>query len=146
MVEAGLYDIVLAFGVEKLYHPDRERIQKVFFGSTDVNNLQRLSETLGKEAKEGQRHSIFMDIYAYVAKRYMDKSGATERHFAKIAAKNSFHGSLNPHAQFREVLTEEEVLQARMISDPLTLPMCSPIGDGAAAAVIVSPEMATKIG
>jgi acetyl-CoA acetyltransferase len=87
-----------------------------------------------------------MDIYAVMARRYMEASGATKRHFAQIVAKNSFHGSLNEHAQFRDVLSIEDVLNARGIVEPLTLPMCSPLGDGAAAAVLVSPTMAKKLG
>jgi acetyl-CoA acetyltransferase len=87
-----------------------------------------------------------MDIYARMARDYMAQSGATQRDFAAVSAKNSRHGSLNPNAQFRDVLSAEEVLAARPISPPLTLPMCSPIGDGAAAAVIVSPRVAAQLG
>lgn len=146
MVELGMYDIVLAFGVEKLYHQDRQRISDVFIGATDVSNRRALSDFLGRDTDEAQRHSVFMDIYAKIATQYMDESGATQQHFAQIAAKNSYHGSLNKNAQFSEVLSVEDVMNARMISDPLTLPMCSPIGDGAAAAVIVSSKMIQKLG
>jgi len=76
----------------------------------------------------------------------MAASGATQRDFALISAKNSRHGSLNPNAQYRDVLSVDDVLQAKPISPPLTLPMCSPIGDGAAAAVIVSERMAARLG
>lgn len=146
MVELGLYDIVLAFGVEKLYYPDRQRIGEVFMGCTDRTDPGALNRYLGKEADEKQRHSVFMDIYATIAEEYMKQSGATEEHFAQIVAKNSYHGSLNEYAQFREVVSVDEALNARNISGPLTLPMCSPIGDGAAAAVIVSPKMVDKLG
>lgn len=146
MVELGLYDIVLAFGVEKLYYPDRQRIGEVFMGCTDRTDPGALNRYLGKEADEKQRHSVFMDIYATIAEEYMKQSGATEEHFAQIVAKNSYHGSLNEYAQFREVVSVDEALNARSISGPLTLPMCSPIGDGAAAAVIVSPKMVDKLG
>ena len=63
-----------------------------------------------------------------------------------MSAKTSFHGSLNPKAQFRDVLSVEQVLGAREISYPLTLAMCSPIGDGSAAAVIVSEKIAKRLG
>lgn len=146
MVELGLYDIVLAFGVEKLYYPDRQRIGEVFMGCTDRTDPGALNRYLGKEADEKQRHSVFMDIYATIAEEYMKQSGATKEHFAQIVAKNSYHGSLNEYAQFQEVVSVDEALNARSISGPLTLPMCSPIGDGAAAAVIVSPKMVDKLG
>lgn len=146
MVELGLYDIVLAFGVEKLYYPDRQRIGEVFMGCTDRTEPGVLNRYLGKEADEKQRYSVFMDIYATIAEEYMKQSGATKEHFAQIVAKNSYHGSLNEYAQFQEVVSVDEALNARSISGPLTLPMCSPIGDGAAAAVIVSPKMVDKLG
>jgi acetyl-CoA acetyltransferase len=66
--------------------------------------------------------------------------------FAGVSSKNSFHGSLNPRAQFREALSVEEVLAAPMIAEPLTRPMCSPIGDGAAAVVLVSEAKARELG
>jgi acetyl-CoA acetyltransferase len=53
---------------------------------------------------------------------------------------------MNPRAQFQEALTVEQVLAARAIIDPLTLPMCSPIGDGAAALIIVSERKAREMG
>jgi acetyl-CoA acetyltransferase len=76
----------------------------------------------------------------------MNRYGTTARQFAEIAAKNSFHGSLNPRAQFREALTVDEVLAAPMVAEPLTRPMCSPIGDGAAAAILVSERKARELG
>ena len=63
-----------------------------------------------------------------------------------MSAKNSRHGHLNPRAQFRDELTVEDVLAAPMIAEPLTRPMCSPIGDGAAAAVLVSERKAREMG
>lgn len=89
---------------------------------------------------------MFMDIYAAVARMHMEEHGTTAAQFAGVAAKNSFHGSLNPRAQFREVLTVEDVLRAPMIAEPLTRPMCSPIGDGAAAVVVMSPKKARELG
>ncbi len=88
---------------------------------------------------------MFMDIYAMAARAHMERYGTTAEQFAGISAKNSFHGSMNPRAQFREALTVEEVLASPMIAEPLTRPMCSPIGDGAAAAIIVSEKKAREI-
>jgi acetyl-CoA acetyltransferase len=81
---------------------------------------------------------MFMDLYAAAARAHMERYGTTVEQMAAVSAKNSLHGSLNPRAQFRDVLSVEDVLSAPMIAEPLTRPMCSPIGDGAAAAVIMS--------
>lgn len=153
MVTLGVYDVVIAFGMEKLYHADKERPMAVYAGCVDVDQPEALDHYLISDLTDQQlaaaptdRRSLFMDIYARMARDYMAQSGATQRDFAMVSAKNSRHGSLNPFAQFRDALTVEDVLSARAISPPLTLPMCSPIGDGAAAAVIVSPRIAAQLG
>jgi len=70
----------------------------------------------------------------------MAKYGTTKEQYARIAVKNHNNGSLNPHAQYRERYTLEEILASPAVSEPLTRLMCAPIGDGAAAAVLVSEE------
>jgi acetyl-CoA acetyltransferase len=156
MVTAGLYDVVLALGVEKLYHPDKKKSFGAFSGAVDVEAMQAIMEGLRKNAEAGgaksassgagEKRSMFMDIYAAMARGHMQKYGTTAAQFAGVSAKNSFHGSMNPRAQFREALTVEEVLAAPMIAEPLTRPMCSPIGDGAAAAIVVSEKKARELG
>jgi acetyl-CoA acyltransferase len=86
---------------------------------------------------------VFMDVYASLAKLHMKTFGSTQRDLAVIAAKNHDHSVENPLSQYRKPMSVDEVLGARTISWPLTLPMCSPISDGAAAAIIVS-ESALK--
>ena len=118
-------------------------------GAIDTERPEELQAFVaaGQDTNGSDRaRSLFMDIYARMARDYSAASGATEAHYARVSAKNSLHGSLNPLAQFRNRLTEEEVLGAPVISAPLTLPMCSPIGDGAAAAIIVSPRFARQRG
>ena len=156
MVSAGLYDVVLVLGMEKLYHSDKERIFSVFAGCIDVENERAVVAQLADNARRhgakvdldeaGGKRSVFMDIYATMARDYMTRSGATAEDFAWVSGKNSRHGSLNPRAQFREVLSVEEILNAPLIADPLTLPMCSPIGDGAAALVLVSSKKGRELG
>jgi acetyl-CoA acetyltransferase len=156
MVSAGLYDVVLALGAEKLYHEDKRKSFSAFSGAVDVEALTEIMERLKAGAKEtgttaaasgaGENRSMFMDIYASAARNHMKKYGTTVQQFARISAKNSHHGSLNPRAQFREELSVEDVLNAPMIAEPLTRPMCSPIGDGAAAAIVVSERKAAELG
>jgi len=150
MVSTGLYDVVLALGVEKLSHPDKMRSFAAFAGAMDVDELNEMLASLSQAAASdpgaGQNRSMFMDVYAMAARAHMQQYGTTKRQFAAVAAKNSFHGSLNPNAQFREALTIEDVLNDRLIVEPLTRSMCSPIGDGAAAAVVVSERKAREMG
>ncbi|QNN59115.1 thiolase family protein [Diaphorobacter ruginosibacter] len=156
MIALGAYDIVLVAGFEKLYSEDKARTFSVFHGAVDLEaidhvmamlqaNLSRSGSTADL-AGPGRSRSLFMDVYAAMARDYMAECGATQRDFAAVAAKNSFHGSLNPKAQFQDVLTVEQVLAAPMIVDPMTRPMCAPIGDGAAALVLVSEKAARKLG
>jgi acetyl-CoA acetyltransferase len=155
MVSAGVYDVVVACGVEKMYFEDKAKVFGAFTGAVDVEQLQAIIEGLQASAAAsgaqkasggtGQNRSMFMDIYAAAARSHMQRYGTTAEHFAMVSAKNSYHGSLNPRAQFREAMTVEEVLAAPTIAEPLTRPMCSPIGDGAAAVVIVSARKARAL-
>lgn len=156
MITAGVYDVVLVAGFEKLYSEDKRRTFSVFQGAVDVENLSEVTAMLARNALEtgaqvdladaGSKRSLFMDLYASMARSYMKEYGATARHFAMVSAKNSVHGSLNPKAQYQEALTLEQVLNAPLVADPLTLSMCSPIGDGAAAVVLVSERKAREMG
>jgi acetyl-CoA acetyltransferase len=154
MVSAGMCDVALALGVEKLTHPDKMKSFAAFAGAVDVDEVKAMLEELSKGAEAsgdggggaGQNRSMFMDVYASAARAHMERYGTTAEQFAAVAAKNSYHGSLNPRAQFQQVLSVEDVLNERMIVPPLTRAMCSPIGDGAAAAVVVSERKARELG
>lgn len=156
LVTAGAYDVVLACGSEKLFHEDKARSLGAFSSAVDiedpdgaVNVVKRITLSMGEPfdaSTVGVNRSIFMDIYAALAKKHMKQYGSTKEHYAMVTAKNSFHGSMNPRAQFQEVLTVEQVMAARAIVEPLTLPMCSPIGDGAAAVILVSERKARELG
>ena len=156
MVSLGAYDVVLVCGFEKLFHQDKARTFAAFDGAVDTENPAGLSGTLNTLADKageavdienaGVTRSVFMDIYSLLAKAHMKKYGTTCEQFAGVTVKNSFHGSLNPRAQFQQAMTLDEVLESREIIYPLTLPMCSPIGDGAAAVIVVSERKARELG
>jgi acetyl-CoA acetyltransferase len=156
MVSTGCYDAVLALGVEKLYHPDKQRTFMALRGGMDVEELEAALASFAadesgageapKASAGGDKRSVAMDFYANLARAHMRQYGTTLEQLAGVSAKNSLHGSLNPRAQFREALTVDDVLGAPMIVEPLTRPMCSPIGDGAAAAVLVSERKARQLG
>lgn len=150
-VTAGAHDVVLAVGAEKLYSPDKARTFAAFEGCIDTEraasvrcDLDRRRQLAGMTLANGQARSLFMDIYAAIVGQHMRDYGSTREQFAAVASKNSRNGAANPNAQFREPQTVEEILTAREIVYPLTLPMCSPVGDGAAAAIIVSEQFRSE--
>jgi len=153
-VASGLYDVALAVGAEKLTHEDKTRSFKAIGAAVDLDQIRDLQKKMseGVEAKgekgaaAGENRSFFMDIYASMTREYMKASGATAEDFADVAVKSHDFGAMNPKAQFRTPVSREEVLQARIVSPPLTLLMCSPIGDGAAAAVLCSEKAARRLG
>ena len=142
-VRSGQHDVALAVGAEKMHVADRKLPNVALARAVDVEEL--VAEQGDAVLTEGAG-PLFMEIYAGFARDYMDLSGATRQDLATAAAKNRFHGSLNTNAQFRLAVTAEEVLASRMIVDPLTLFMCSPISDGAAALVLGTREAARDAG
>lgn len=145
-VASGMYDIALALGMEKLYHPDKQRSFQAIGTAVDMELLAEMAAKgdggMGEGA--GEKRTIFMDYYASLARQHMERYGTTKIQYARVAEKNHYHGSLNPHAQYREVYSLEDILNAPMVADPLTRPMCSPIGDGAAAVILVAAEKARR--
>lgn len=147
-IQAGVTDVALAVGVDKMYDQDKAKSFAIFDGATDVHRQKATFDrlmTLGEGIEEppldpgsNQQRSPFMDVYACFAKQHMKLFGLTQRQLAAVASKNHGHSVRNPKAQFRFEASIEEVLAARRISWPLTLPMCSPISDGAAAAILCS--------
>ncbi|GGW41860.1 thiolase [Streptomyces lucensis JCM 4490] len=140
-IRSGAADIALAVGVEKMNVADRGRAMAVFEGAYDVSDPAGLSATLtalgGEVDNSGAgKRSVFMDIYAAMARAHMNRFGTTQRQIAAVAAKNHRHAEHNDRAHHRTPLTVEEILAARALSYPLTVPMCAPITDGAAAAVV----------
>jgi acetyl-CoA acyltransferase len=148
-VAAGMYDVVLAAGAEKMHTEDKTRAFRATAAAIDLEQFRELKTSnfggLAESASDKPNKSLFMDIYASATREYMKLSGATVETFADVAVKSHAFAALNPKAQYRERVTREQVLASREISPPLTLLMCSPIGDGAAAAVIMSERMARKL-
>jgi acetyl-CoA acetyltransferase len=150
-LKAGMGEIAIAVGVEKMNQLDRAKSRMIFDGAWDVYNVDEARRRLirlgdgvdpppGRLAESGER-SVFMDIYAALAKFHMKTFGTTERQIAVVCAKNHRHSVHNPLSHYQTPLTIDEALGARMISWPLTLPMCAPVSDGAAAAILVREEV-----
>lgn len=154
-IKAGEADIALALGAEKMNIADKARMFAVFESGWDVETVEANKATLlalgaGMEPPAGttsdKPYSVFMDVYAAFCRQHMRRYGTTQRQIAAIAAKNHQHSVHNPLAQFRDAMSIEQVLAAPPITWPLTLPMCSPISDGAAAAVVCSEAGLRKLG
>jgi len=124
-VAGGFCDIAMAVGAEKMPR-----------GIIDVgekDNPDRAMGMLGLPVK-----------YALLARKYMHDYGLSRELMARVAVKNHQNGCLNPNAQHKKVLTVEEILNSRMISDPLTLFQCCPTSDGAAAVIIVAQDLLSR--
>ncbi len=125
-IASGLYDMVIAVGSEKL---------SALGGGT---------LPLEKEDLEVSGGMVMPALYAMRARRYMHEFGATPEHLAKVVVKSRRCATKNPQAQFRKETTVAEVLNSRMVADPLTLFQCCPMGDGSAAAILCSLDKARK--
>lgn len=132
-VASGMSDVVLVSGVEKM---------------TDVGG-DEATYALGTAADqeyEGYHGLTFPGLYALIANAHMEKYGTTREQLAMVSVKNHHNGSKNPLAQFPFEITVEAVLDSVMVADPLRILDCSPITDGAAAAIICPADMAKKMG
>jgi acetyl-CoA acetyltransferase len=133
-VASGLADVALAVGVEKMNVGDSARS----IGALSADSELDLAEM-------GMQFTATYAIHPKInVKSRMQEYGWTASDLAKPAVKNSYNGSLNPLAQHQRRLTIEEIVQSRVIADPLTLLMCSSISDGAAAAVLCSTDLAAR--
>jgi acetyl-CoA acetyltransferase len=155
-VSSGMYDCVLALGVEKLYHEDKRRSFQAIGSAVDVGAMQDLIKQTAARGRDkadkgasgegaGESRSMFMDFYAAGAREHMKRYGTTAMQFAKVAVKSHQNASLNPYAQYRETYAVEDILNSPMVAEPLTRLMCSPIGDGAAALILCSEEKAKQL-
>ena len=150
-VRSGEADVALAVGAEKMNIDDRARTMALFDSGYDVSDpeaLVRILKELGGAVDDSDlgTRSIFMDIYAAWTRNHMRLFGTTQEHLAAVASKNHAHAVDNSRAHFRKPMTVEEVLSARPLSFPLTVPMCAPTTDGGAAVVVCSDEGLGKLG
>lgn len=131
MVAAGLRDFVLVAGVEKMTEAPTSKAIKSLAAAED------------KEV-EGRTGLTFPGFFALVMNRYSEKFGTTREQIAQVSVKNRRYGARNPKAQFRKEVTVEDVINSRLIADPIRLLDCCAISDGAGAAVLCPTEVARK--
>jgi len=157
-IRAGMFDVAIAVGSEKLSNPDKAKSLAAYSSCMDVENFDRQINVLmeygknlkvalpAEESAPGTGRSVFMDAYAMMARWHMSKYGSTQKQMAVISSKNHYHASLNPNAQYRNLMSVEEILADSAVTFPLTRGMCAPVGDGAAAAIVCSGSFLRKIG
>lgn len=131
-VASGAADIVLVGGVEKMTDVGGDEATYALSAASDMEY----------EAYNG---ITFPGLYALVARAHMHQFGTTREQLAHVAVKNHRHGARNPVAQYPYEITVEDVLASVMVADPLRVLDCSPITDGAAAAVLCPVETARKL-
>lgn len=144
-LRAGECDIAIAVGSEKMNIEDKLKALAMFEGGWDVSlaeeNAARLlamgEGIVPPEGSESTRpYSRFMAIYAAMCRFWMKEFGTTQRQIAAVAAKNHNHSVHNEKAMFRQPFSIDEVLKAAPITYPLTIAMCGPLTDGAAAVIV----------
>jgi acetyl-CoA C-acetyltransferase len=128
-VAAGLYDVVLVAGVEKMTSQTTPKVTEILAGAGDL-------------AGEVRAGATFPALFAMIARRHMYQYGTTREHMAAVAVKNHANGAKNPLAHMRKVITMEQALNGKPIAEPLTVYDCSLISDGAAAVLITPLERA----
>jgi len=125
-VGSGMYDVAMAVGVEQMGK------QGLLGGGGGSDPAY---------ATEGRIGSGLMPaVFGQAGMEHMRKYGTKLEHFAKISVKSHKHATKNPYSQYRNEVTLEDVMNARMVAYPNTLYMCCPTGDGAACAILVSED------
>ncbi len=128
-VGAGMSDVVLVGGAERILHVPTDHATEYFAYCSDASFEQPTGLT-------------FPGVFALIARAHMEKYGTTEEQMAHVAVKNHRHGVLNPKAQFQKEITVDTVLKSAYVADPLKLFDCCPFTDGGAALVLASEEVA----
>jgi acetyl-CoA C-acetyltransferase len=128
-VAAGLYDVVMVVGVEKMTSQPTPRVTEILASAGDCSGEIRAGST-------------FPSLFAMIARRHMHDFGTRREHLAAVAVKNHANGALNPDAHLRKVITLEQALAGKPVADPLNLYDCSLISDGAAAVIVMAADRA----
>ena len=129
-IASGNSDIVLVGGVEKM---------------NDGADATYALSTAADQEYEVYQGITFPGLYALIAQAHMHKYGTTRQQLAQVSVKNHYNGSMNPNAQFQRKVTLEQVMNATLVADPLTILDCSPVSDGGACLILAPLEIARKL-
>jgi acetyl-CoA C-acetyltransferase len=130
-VAAGICDVAMVVGVEKMTSLSTPRVSEILAEAGDCGGEMRAGNT-------------FASLFAMIARRHMYQFGTKREHLAAVAVKNHANGALNPDAHMRKVITMEQALKGKPVAEPLTVYDCSLISDGAAAVILVPAERASE--
>ena len=130
-IASGMHDVVIAVGVDKLREYRR---------SSQVQGEQ--SGRTGASREQAPMSPV--QFLAQLARDHMEQYGTTVEQLAKVSVKSHRNASFNPYAHFQKPVTIEEVHQARMVADPLTVLHCCPWDEGAAAVVLCAAELTSR--
>lgn len=130
-VAAGLYDLVLVTGVEKMTSQPTPRVAEILASAGDVGGEMRAGAT-------------FPALFAMIARRHMHDFGTRREDLAAVSVKNHANGARNPYAHMRKAITIEQALAGKPVAEPLTLYDCSLVSDGAAAVLLAPLERAAE--
>jgi acetyl-CoA C-acetyltransferase len=122
-VGAGLYDLAMVTGVEKMTSQGTPRVAEILAMAGDC-------------CSEGKAGATFPALFAMIASRHMYEYGTQKQHLASVAVKNHLNGAKNPDAHMRKVITLEQAMTGKPIADPLNIYDCSLVSDGAASIVL----------
>jgi acetyl-CoA acetyltransferase len=154
-IRSGAGDVALCVGAEKMNVEDKVKVLNVFesgweLATAEENYKLMMSLGEGVEIPDGTTtkdpYSRFMDVYAAWGRQKIRRDGLTQRHYAMVSAKNHMHSVHNERAYFRKPFTVEQVLAGKPIVYPLTVPMCAPLTDGGAAAIVCNENAIRKFG
>ena len=130
-VAAGVHDVVMVVGVEKMTSQTTARTSEILAEAGDCAGEMRAGNT-------------FASLFAMIARRHMHDFGTKKEHLSSIAVKNHANGALNPEAHMRKTVTLEQAMNGKPIADPLNIYDCSLISDGAAAVILAPLERARE--
>ncbi len=133
-VAAGAFDIVLALGVEKL--------KDTGFAGLPIGGGGAYPRIGGYNGSGPQSFALLAPPYA---KRHGIEMEKVKEAMAHISVKSHANGKMNPRAHLRFPITMEQVLNAPIIAHPLGLFDCCGVSDGAAAAIVTTPEIAKSL-
>lgn len=120
-VGAGIYDVVLVFGMEK-------------------NPRGPIPSTAFRPWESALGYNFHPGNYALETVQYQARSGATEEDISLVTVKNRKNAVLNPNARYRKEVSLDEVMASRLVAPPMRLFHCCPLADGAVAAVVCSED------
>jgi acetyl-CoA C-acetyltransferase len=130
-VASGLCDSVLVVGGEKMTHLATPRVSEIIGRSIDPY--------------ERSYGATMPALAGLITRALLARKLVTPREIAQVAVKNHANAALNPYAHFQQTVTAEEVMDSRMVAEPLRLLHCCPISDGAAALVVTAERTPVRV-